>query len=216
MAESLYRLILFLPIFVLAVVIHECAHAWMADRRGDPTGREMGRLTLDPRPHLDPWGSLMFLISSLMGFGFGWAKPVPVDPRNLKNPRRDMMWIALAGPGSNFLQALAWLGLFYLAVRLAPVNWWNVGLGSTLGELLLYGVVINIFLLFFNLVPLPPLDGGRILVGLLPAQPAAAVARLEPFGFLLFLIIIGTPLYRILILGPANWLIRLLLRLLGG
>ncbi|NCO37692.1 MAG: site-2 protease family protein [Armatimonadetes bacterium CG_4_10_14_3_um_filter_66_18] len=192
LAERVLHLLLLVPVFIPAIVLHEYAHAWTAHRRGDMTAKMMGRLTLDPKAHFDPIGALMFVISSLSGIGFGWAKPVPVNFANLRNPLRDMVWVSAAGPLSNLCQATVWYALY-----------WGVcfALGRPSGDFLstpqspvgvLYylpaqGLILNLVLMAFNLLPIPPLDGSRILVGTLPPRQAAFIAGLEPIGFVLLL-----------------------------
>ncbi len=172
------ELLLLAPGILFALTIHEYAHGWVADRLGDPTARIAGRLTLNPLSHLDPLGTLMLFLVH-----FGWAKPVPVDPSFLRNPKRDMMWISLAGPAANVASAvlLGWV------VRLL------VGIGLHAGVLLVilqYGVMINVVLAVFNLIPIPPLDGSKILMGLLPPEQAFHFQQLERRGPLILLGII--------------------------
>jgi Zn-dependent protease len=165
---------------LLAITMHEVAHGWVAERFGDPTARLLGRLTLNPVKHLDPIGTLL-----LFFIGFGWARPVPVNPGNLKDPRRNMLWVALGGPIANlglaFLSALVLRGLG----RLPTGSMGNIE-SMVLEPLTLmaaFSLYINVVLAVINLMPVPPLDGGRVLIGLLPQKTAAVVARLEPFGF---------------------------------
>ncbi len=203
LSERLAHLILALPIFLSAITFHEYMHAWAADRMGDPTPRAMGRLTLNPRAHLDPLGSLMFVISSLSGFFFGWAKPVPINHFNFRHPRRDFAFVALSGPGANFMQAVGWYALwsFLHAVFAYP---------SAAAQMLLtftsLGVIVNLVLLCFNLIPIPPLDGSRVLAWLLPARHAAVLDKMEPFGFIILLMLIWTNLFGLIyypVLGAA-------------
>lgn len=182
-------LILWLPTFLLALAIHEWAHAYAAVRLGDPTPRLQGRLTLNPAAHLSLLGTLIFLVA-----GVGWAKPVQVNARNLKNPDWDMLWIALAGPASNLVQAIAYSILIHLFVPFT-------GLRSPIIELFLGGFQINIFLAVFNLLPVPPLDGWKIARPFLPRRWSYTVDGLEPIGFLVVL-----ALFRLGVLGPVlNW-----------
>lgn len=174
-------LIILLPILLFSIILHECAHGWVAERCGDPTARLSGRLTLNPIPHIDLMGTIvlpLLLIMTRSPIIFGWAKPVPVNFHNLRNPRQDMIWVALAGPATNIALALL------CAVAL------KAGIGtprSIVGLLLGYGVFINLLLAIFNLIPIPPLDGSRILMGLLPPQQAYSYARIEPFGFVIII-----------------------------
>lgn len=200
-ADLLLRLCLGAPLFLFALTVHEYAHAWMAKRCGDPTAEQEGRLTLDPIAHLDPVGALMFVLSSAAGYGFGWAKPVPVRLGNCREPLRAMLKIAAAGPLSNLLQALVALALLLLlGVLGAPLGQTAfsgiapilegeaLGTMGILACLLSYYFHINLILMFFNLIPVPPLDGGRILVSVLPYRMARQVAMLEQYGFVIILV----------------------------
>lgn len=166
------------PAFLLAITVHEYAHAWMANRMGDPTAKDMGRLTLNPLPHLDLFGTIAMLV-----LGFGWAKPVMVNPYNLKNPRQDNLWISLAGPASNLLSALI-LGMLFRAGEQF------LGLSHT-GELillmLLLAVRLNIILAVFNLLPIPPLDGFHVLEGLVPQTTYTKLQQFEKAGSMILL-----------------------------
>jgi len=182
MMASFLMILSSLIILFFSVVLHEVAHGLMAERHGDPTARMMGRITLNPMAHIDLVGTIflpvMTLIISGGRFIFGWAKPVPINPRNLNNPKRDMMWIAIAGPATNFGLALFLALIFRL---LAQPN--------TIAEMILfYGVTINLVLAFMNLIPIPPLDGSRILSGLLPDRYSHLMTQLERFGFILLII----------------------------
>ena len=175
-----------LPV-VLAVTFHEAAHGWMADRLGDPTARLLGRVTFNPLPHIDPIGTLLLpglLVLFDAPFIFGWPKPVPVAFHRLRRPKRDMIWVALAGPGANLLLALAAGWLMHATLRLpAPVDAW-------LGENLANAIIVNVVLATFNMLPIPPLDGGRVVTGLLPGRLAWRFARIERFGLLILLALI--------------------------
>jgi Zn-dependent protease len=189
MVDRLFKLILAAPFFVLGIVLHEYAHGWVAWKLGDPTAKYSGRLTLDPRAHFDPLGALMFLISALMGIGFGWAKPVPVNFYNLRNPRRDTILVSLAGVGANILIAFQCLAGYYFFRNSIPFlsSWFAIGFA------------INLFLALFNLVPIPPLDGSKVLMALLPPRYAYSYAQLETFGFILLFIFIISPFFDILV-----------------
>ena len=167
-------------ILVLAITVHEAAHGYVARHFGDNTAAMLGRVTLNPLKHIDPVGTILLpaVLYLATGFAFGYAKPVPVRFGLLRNPKRDMIWVALAGPVSNLAQALLWgvLGtlLLYLAGTGGPANFLLGMCGS--------GILINLMLCVLNLFPLPPLDGGRVLVGLLPLRAAITVSRVEPWG----------------------------------
>jgi len=168
-----------LPV-LFAITVHEAAHGYAARHFGDPTATVLGRVTLNPLPHIDPVGTLLMPLllyfATSGAFLFGYAKPVPVDFARLRRPKRDMVWVALAGPASNFVQALVWaLGLVLLAALDVDETFFV--------KMCEAGVLVNLVMWAFNLFPLPPLDGGRILVGLLPWRQAHLVARIEPWGF---------------------------------
>lgn len=195
-------------VLVFSVVVHECAHGWMAGRLGDPTAREQGRLTLNPIPHIDPVGSILvpLMLSLTSTIMLGWAKPVPVNPMRLGNPRDDHPKVAAAGPLSNLLLALVFAVLLGLvaAVMGVPVHGWETpGLGSSLRsflfELCQLGVVINVVLALFNLLPLPPLDGSWILLRFLPPAGAVRLHQLRRHG--LFIVIGLLVLLRYTVLG---------------
>ena len=191
-------LLLSVPPILLALSFHEYAHGWMAYRLGDPTAKHEGRLTMNPLAHLDPLGTMMIIIVH-----FGWAKPVPVNPMNLKDPKKDMLWIALAGPVSNVIMA-AGLGLI---LRIMIGMGMRVD-GSFLGYfqyMLYFAVMINLVLAIFNMIPIPPLDGSKILFGLLPTEYEESYLRFQQFGpmVLLGLVVInsyfGIPIFSVLI-----------------
>ncbi|MFD0666919.1 site-2 protease family protein [Ramlibacter sp. MAHUQ-53] len=178
-----------LPV-LFAITVHEAAHGYAARLFGDPTATQMGRVTLNPLPHIDPVGTilmpLLLYFATAGAFLFGYARPVPVDFSRLRRPKRDMIWVALAGPAANFAQAILWAVGFTLMAAAGIDEPFFV-------EMCRAGVLVNLVMWAFNLFPLPPLDGGRILVGLLPRRPAVAVARLEPWGFFIVmaLVVVG-------------------------
>jgi len=198
---------------VIAFTVHEFSHAWTADQQGDPTARRQGRLTLNPLAHLDLLGSLLLLVA-----GFGWAKPVPFNPYNLRSgPRTGTAIVAAAGPFSNLVLAL----LAAIPFRLGVVNQFSLGAAGrflpTLPDFLFTFIFINLILLFFNLIPLPPLDGHKIATGLLPDPLAGFFERLTPYGpMLLLLLLFVGPLVRLdpvrlLVLPPTQLLLTLLI-----
>lgn len=174
-----------LPV-LFAITAHEVAHGWVALKLGDRTAQMMGRLTLNPIKHIDPVGTLLVpgLLLVFGGFIFGWAKPVPVTYQNLRKPKSDMAWVAIAGPTANLIMAIIWALVAKVAVVLLQSD-------IAIAEPMLYmgvaGVLINTMLMVLNLLPIPPLDGGRILVSLLPGPLAWQVGRLEPYGFFILL-----------------------------
>lgn len=187
LGELVLRLLTWVPVFVLAICIHEATHAWAAWRLGDPTGVVQGRLTLDPRAHIDPMGALMFLFAMLSGFGFGWAKPVPVNPMNFRHPNRDIALVAAAGPASNVLQAFFWTAVLAFVASLMnilpfPLNRLFAPFVKFLVSLCIAGILINLGLAVFNLIPLPPLDGSRILRLFLPSDWRWRMDYLEATG----------------------------------
>ncbi|PLY12013.1 MAG: site-2 protease family protein [Sedimenticola sp.] len=196
---------------LFAITLHEAAHGWMANRCGDKTALMLGRVTSNPLKHIDPMGTVLvpLLTFFLSGFIFGWAKPVPVTWRNLRNPRRDMALVAMAGPGANLLMALGWSLLILLGVALLPdYKWAAVPMIYMAGA----GVLFNSVLMVLNLLPILPLDGGRILNSLLPPKFALAFSRLEPYGMIILigLLISG-------ILGKILWpLVTLVIQILPG
>ncbi|MCK4485333.1 MAG: site-2 protease family protein [Desulfobacterales bacterium] len=192
---ELKNLVVMIVPLLFAVTFHEVAHGWVAYRLGDPTAKWAGRLTLNPLKHLDPMGSfilplmLFFFRSPII---FGYAKPVPVNFHNLANRRRDMILVAAAGPATNMLCAFLSGLLFKQLIAISP--WWGKSIFSgvfmDLASMLEYSVVINVILAIFNMIPIPPLDGGRVLAGLLPPPQAAQLARLERFGIIIVLFLL--------------------------
>ncbi|HAU1190725.1 TPA: site-2 protease family protein [Legionella pneumophila subsp. raphaeli] len=181
-----------LPV-LLAITFHELAHGYVAYRCGDNTAKMFGRLTLNPIKHIDPIGTVLLplLIGVITNFNFviGYAKPVPVNQSQLRKPRRDMILVTLAGPLTNLIMAFLWAGCFKLATFLNPQ--------SSMAALFLLvtaraGMMINLILAFLNLIPIPPLDGSKVVINLLPAKQAIAYAKLEPFGFLILIVLIFT------------------------
>jgi Zn-dependent protease len=181
---------------LFAIVVHEAAHGWMALRLGDSTARDAGRLTLNPLPHIDPIGSIivpLLLFFSNTGIMFGWAKPVPVNPYNLHDPKKDIMWVNLAGPGANMITAFG-CGMILRVFSGFPGIFLRGSQGfGILVSVLLYGMMINLVLASFNLIPIPPLDGSKILMRFLPPRYEYMMMRLQGMGMILLIgvIIIG-------------------------
>lgn len=195
-------------VLIASLTFHEAAHAWTANRLGDPTARMLGRLTLNPAVHVDVIGTIVFpLLALTTGLPLiGWAKPVPVDMRNLRHPRRDFAIVAAAGPISNLLLAAAGATV----VNAFPGD--GAGLfNSTLGNGLLLFVIVNVLLAVFNMIPIPPLDGGNILMGILPESLAAMVDKLRPWGFVVLYALMFTGVLSAITLPIRNAILRSLL-----
>jgi len=189
---STYQLIAIAIIPTLfAIVVHEIAHGWIAHRLGDSTAYMMGRLSLNPLKHIDPIGTVLVpaILIYTVGFAFGWAKPVPINWQNLTKPKRDIALVAVAGPASNLLMAIAW-GLVMKLASLLPASWELISM--PLSYMGLFGILINTVLMVFNLIPIPPTDGGRIATSLLPPRIAYAVSRVEPYGMFILIALILT------------------------
>jgi len=185
--NAIQELVITAPVFLFALTAHEYAHGYVARQLGDPTAESLGRLTMNPIKHIDPLGALSFIL-----FKIGWAKPVPVDARYFRNPRQGLLLVALAGPAANLTLAL----LCVLSARfLAPLgSILPVQLAWPLFQILGAGIWINLMLAVFNLLPIPPLDGSRVAAGLLPLDLSRAYVRLEPFGFVILLVLFYTGL----------------------
>jgi Zn-dependent protease len=183
-----YIAIAIIPV-LLAIIVHELAHGWVAKCFGDPTAQMLGRLTLNPIKHIDWVGTILVPAVMLMlgGFLFGWAKPVPVDARNFRNRPRDMIWVAIAGPLSNLIMAFLWAFMLKINIILFAAEQYIYVPLRYMSEI---GMQINIVLMVLNILPIPPLDGSKVLMGLLPDPAARKYSRLEPFGFFIVLLLI--------------------------
>lgn len=200
---------------IFAITLHESAHGWAAGRLGDPTATMLGRVTINPIPHIDPIGTIavpgaLLLMSALTGGGgllFGWAKPVPINPRHFRNPLKAMTITAAAGPLSNLLQMIFWA---LLLKALAAVGFYDKFVISVCAA----GISVNLMLMAFNLIPIPPLDGGRIVRGLLPRQAGMAFDKIEPYGFMILLVLMvggGLSFFVRPFLMFGQWIINLVL-----
>lgn len=202
-----------LPV-IFAITLHEAAHGWMAKQFGDYTAQLQGRITLNPLKHIDPIGTILVpgLLLAIGGFVFGWAKAVPVNPRNFKQPKVAMAWVAIAGPAANLVMALLWLLVAKIGTLLLASH-------SGLGEFLYYsglaGVTINLILLLLNLLPIPPLDGSRVVSAFLPPKPYYYYNRLEPYGFFILLGLLLVGALNLLLMAPYQATYHFLLSLIG-
>ncbi len=209
MNDSILQIIILAPAVLLALTVHEFAHGYVAFRFGDPTARASGRLTLNPLKHLDPLGTIAFFI-----FHIGWAKPVPVNAAYFKNPQKDMLWVALAGPFTNLILALVsalMTRIVWFLANILPHTVLVEAVLVPLNSVLIASVWINLVLGIFNFLPIPPLDGSRILAGLLPPDLARSYASIERYGFILILILAFTGVLSRLIIPIINFANRLLL-----
>jgi len=195
---------------LFAITLHEVAHGWVANRLGDPTARMLGRLTLNPLKHIDPVGTILVpaILLLLPGkFLFGWAKPVPISPRNFKQPRRDMAIVGAAGPLSNLLMGLLWCLVVRIGLYLPQSA---VHMAEPLMLVGVAGIFVNVLLMVFNLIPLPPLDGGRVASGLMPREWALHYDRIEPYGFFILIALMITPVFGYIIWAPVAIFLNIL------
>ena len=192
-----------LLVFFSAIVVHEFSHAFVAYKLGDMTAARSGRLTLNPLAHIDPFGTILlpvFLIAVKSPVLFGWAKPVPIDFSALKNPKKDIIWVGLAGPAANLLLAL----LATLVVKSGTIS------GAAMTQIAGHIILINVILAVFNLIPIPPLDGSRIIMGLLPVPMAIRYAAIEPYGFIVLFALLYLGLFNVIIWPIVDGIIHIL------
>jgi Zn-dependent protease len=199
---------------LFAIIVHEVAHGWIANKLGDPTAKMLGRLTLNPIKHIDPVGTLLIpaLTAWLGGFIFGWAKPVPITWINLKHQRRDMFIVALAGPFANILMAVLWAAIAKSGEYLQADQ---IVSGVALEAMGKIGIYVNAMLAILNLLPLQPLDGGRMLSSLLPPKAAYHFDRIEPYGFMILLVLLVTNMLNYIMLPPLHWVVTTLHHIFG-
>jgi Zn-dependent protease len=197
---------------LFAITLHEVAHGWVASWFGDSTAKLLGRLSINPIKHIDPIGTVLVPILMLLfsNFIFGWAKPVPVDPRNLHNPRRDMALVALAGPLSNLLMAFFW-GLI-AKMGMVVIEAGNTWLGIPLSQMGMAGIMINVVLAVLNILPIPPLDGGKIFASLLPSRMAYQLSVIEPYSFFILIFLIMSGILN-KVMGPIVFLLANIIKI---
>jgi len=213
-ASTIQKITIWILPVLLAVSLHEAAHAWMANKKGDSTARLLGRLSFNPLKHIDPIGTILVpvVMIFLTGFAFGWAKPVPVNTRNLHNPKQDMMWVALAGPVSNFIMAILWAVMLNISVLFVDSRS-SISLFFLLMPIA--GITINVILGVLNLLPIPPLDGGRIMAGLLSPKASIQYSKIEPYGFFIVIALMFSGLLSIIIFPVINWFLIAMATLSG-
>jgi Zn-dependent protease len=197
---------------LFAITLHEAAHGYVAKHFGDMTAYQMGRISLNPMRHIDPVGTVLLPLLTLVlgGVLFGWAKPVPVNFGALRNPKKDMLWVALAGPASNLAMALGWALLFKLSSAY-PENYF----AEPLMDMAAIGIKINIVLLVLNLIPLPPLDGGRVAISLLPHRQAYQLSKIEPYGMFVLIVLAISPVLGWVLYPLVNLVQQTLLMIVG-
>ncbi|MGB9092550.1 MAG: site-2 protease family protein [Gallionella sp.] len=197
---------------LFAITLHEAAHGYVARHFGDMTAAQAGRISLNPLHHIDPVGTVLLPLLTLWmgGILFGWAKPVPVNFAALRHPKKDMLWVAIAGPASNLAMALGWSMIYKLGLAF-PENYF----ADPMLGMAMWGIKINVVLMVLNMLPLPPLDGGRVAVSLLPHRQAFQLARVEPYGMLILIFLAVTPVLSMLLSPPIELMFKLLSLLFG-
>jgi Zn-dependent protease len=212
-AEQLIQTVSLAALPVLfAITLHEAAHGYVARHFGDMTAYQQGRISLNPLRHIDPFGTVLFPLLTLWlgGILFGWAKPVPVNFAALRRPKQDMLWVALAGPATNLFMALGW-GFLYKMAWLFPDSYF----AEPLLGMAEWGIRINVILMVLNLLPLPPLDGGRVAVSLLPHRQAFQLAKIEPYGMFILIFLAVTPVLSLILSPLVNLMYKLITFLFG-
>jgi Zn-dependent protease len=214
LGQTIQMIALFAIPAIFAITLHEAAHGYAARHFGDPTAFLAGRISLNPIRHIDPVGTLLIPALILLGsggkFAFGWAKPVPVNFGKLRNPKRDMLWVAAAGPGANLMMAVLW-ALSMRAVAALPAGYFT----EPMMLMAQGGVIINVVLMVLNLLPLPPLDGGRIAVSLLPRRSGYVLSRVEPYGLIILLLLLFTGVLWAVMAPIVEFSLGLIVRLSG-
>lgn len=197
---------------LFAITLHEAAHGYVAKHFGDMTAYQMGRISLNPARHIDPVGTVLLPLLTLVlgGVLFGWAKPVPVNFAALRNPKKDMLWVALAGPASNLVMALGWALLLKFAYSF-PDNYF----AEPLTDMAAIGIKINLVLMVLNLIPLPPLDGGRVAISLLPHREAYQLSKIEPYGMMILIVLAISPVLGWVLFPLVNAVQQILLMMVG-
>lgn len=197
---------------LFAITLHEAAHGYVARHFGDMTAYQAGRISLNPLHHIDPFGTVILPLLTLWmgGILFGWAKPVPVNFAMLRNPKKDMLWVAIAGPASNLVMALGWAFFYKIGVTFPESYFAEPLLGMAM-----WGIKINVVLMVLNLLPLPPLDGGRVAISMLPQRQAFQLARIEPYGMFILIFLAVTPILGLLLSPPIELVYKSLSLLFG-
>ncbi len=215
-SESISRFtVAFFPV-LLGIVLHEVAHGWAAWKCGDPTARMLGRLTVNPLPHIDPMGTIVFVLTALFSpFVFGWAKPVPVNPRYFRHARRDSFFVSIAGPLSNMLLALLFAMCLRLLLFLPPETLSGTVAGKYAIQTLQIGIIANFCLAWINLLPLPPLDGGHIVEALLPYPLSHQFAQLSKYGFIILILLLASDALNLVLSPLIRWSSQAALWLFG-
>ena len=197
---------------LFAITLHEAAHGYVARHFGDMTAAQAGRISLNPMRHIDPFGTVILPLLTLWmgGILFGWAKPVPVNFAALRHPKKDMLWVAIAGPASNLVMAMAWALIYKMGLMFPESYFADPMLGMAM-----WGIKINVVLMVLNLLPLPPLDGGRVAVSLLPHRQAFQLAKIEPYGMFILIFLAITPVLSLILSPLIGWVYKLLSLLFG-